>query len=105
MTENPNNLREDISGALAKVDALENDLRRAKKKIESLENNLTDALADIERLELKIENAEGRDPEGPINDFLDLVSRPVGELRFEVQSSKNVDRALLSLYDAIGRRL
>jgi hypothetical protein len=40
-----------------------------------------------------------------INAFLDEVNRPVGSMTFDVPKSDAVNRAIVGLYDAIGRNL
>lgn len=81
---------------------LERDLRLAEGEIASLKEQLAQAEADAEEAQEALGEREG--PEGAIHAFCDLVQRPVGRFEFVVPSGGQADRAILGLFDAIGRR-
>lgn len=47
----------------------------------------------------------GGDIADAVNEFIDEIQRPVGSLKFIVPQSDSVNRALLGLHDAVGRKL
>lgn len=67
-----------------------------------MSTNPTGALA------MEKDSEEGQDDfdgslEEAIENFCDICERPVGSLRFTVPQTDEADRAILALFDAIGR--
>ncbi len=92
--------------AMEKLDALDGlkklieeiDLRR-----QELENELTALTDEHNVLKEDRENADAI--HFAIDDFLDLLDRPVGKLEFTIPTGDRVNRAILALFDAVGRNV
>lgn len=63
---------------------------------------ITDLEEQLEEAEREAEDERSTEA---IHAFCDAVERPVGKLSFVVPKTAEVDRAILRLHDAIGRRL
>lgn len=80
-----------------------------EEAIEAVRELLDELQSDIEDLQSNNdalqEEAEGRsgDIADAVNELLDEVDRPVGALKPHLLPSPRSERALLALYDAIGR--
>lgn len=77
------------------------DVSTLKARIEELDGQ-NDAL---EKRVIELEEAENPDAVAAIDCFLDEVERPVGQLKFDVVHGPRADRAILGLFDAVGRSL
>lgn len=71
-------------------------MRKHIASLESQVGDLEDAAEDRE---------EDNDPEDAIGAFLDVVERPTGTRDFTIPKTGESQRAILGLYDAIGRTL
>lgn len=71
-----------------------------EKEITSLRDHVADLEDDAEE-----ENEDDPDLFKPINDLLDCVERPVGTLNATLPQTPQSERALIALFDAIGRTL
>lgn len=79
------------------------ELAEAEEEIKDLRRRLSDANEKIDAFESDLEaNDERVDPD-VIHRFLDLLNRPVGKLSFTVPTGAQTDRAIIALYDAVGR--
>lgn len=85
--------REDLIAEIERLEA-----RTVAQEVQM--SNLDDK---IEELTDKLE--EISDPLDAIETFLDECDRPVGSFRFVIPDKPSVHRAVLGLYDAIGRKI
>lgn len=80
---------------------LQIELDDANARIEKLETEAADLNEQIEELESAAEAR--KEPEAAIETFLFEVERPTGQFKFDVVHGPSCDRAILGLYDAVGR--
>lgn len=73
---------------------------RMEKEINSLRASMTRVESDLSERD---DDESG--VEEAINDFLDVVDRPVGKLTFTLPPTDEANRMVLGLYDAINRSL
>jgi predicted nucleic acid-binding Zn-ribbon protein len=85
---------------LDRIAELERAARLLQEDKESLSEDLDEANREVERLE---EELEAKADEQAVHTFLDVVERR-STFKFSVPQSDAADRAILALYDAIGRR-
>jgi predicted nucleic acid-binding Zn-ribbon protein len=79
-----------------------------RDEIASLKTERDELSGQVDDLEDQLKEArEEIDAEAAsaVNAFLDEVQRPTGKLTFTVPVGPNTDRAILGLYDVIGRKL
>jgi Tfp pilus assembly protein FimV len=82
---------------------VEAELRKEIADLEAERDSLSGQIDDLEE-QLKEAQAEvDADTATAVNAFLDEVQRPVGKLTFVVPVGSATDRAILGLYDLIGR--
>lgn len=96
-------LRKAAEGLVSESDRIDELETEVKELTESLE------AADAERdeLETRVEELEGDQNPGAveaIDNFLYQVESPAGQFKFDVVHGPATDRAILSLFDAIGRQ-
>lgn len=99
-----NELETKMDDAYAAIDAM------TDPAIQKILRDAIDAMGErIDDLEdeSNIENVTmaQEEAEDAINRFLDTVDRPCGTRKFIIPETGERDRALIGLYDAIGRRL
>jgi predicted nucleic acid-binding Zn-ribbon protein len=85
---------------LDRIAELERAARLLQEDKESLSEDLDEANREVERLE---EELGAKADEQAVHTFLDVVERR-STFKFSVPQSDAADRAILALYDAIGRR-
>lgn len=73
---------------------------RMEKEINSLRASMVRVESDLSERD---DGESGR--EQAINDFLNVVERPVGKLTFSLPPTDEANRMVLGLYDAINRSL
>lgn len=84
------------------IRTLRREVEERDAEIEALNRKLTESEGRIDELETEV---EGRaDPVNAIDVFLFEVQRPVGQFKFDVLHGPATDRAILRLYDAVGRQ-
>lgn len=90
------------------VRELRRQARKDEARIKELEEHLdavSGELSDTETKCSELENkALGEDVEDAANKLLDLVERPTGSLHAALPQSPASERALIALFDAIGRK-
>lgn len=89
------------SPASRTIDELRQENERLKAQNEELSKDLSEAegkLDDMEETNLSVDNIKVA-----VDRFLDEINRPVGKLTFTVPTGERVDRAILGLFDAVGR--
>lgn len=74
------------------------------RQLENLESQIHACEREIHDLEYKIEDHDTAISDD-IHTLLDLVERPTGTLHAAVPPSPAAERALIKLYDAVGRKL
>lgn len=85
--------REDLLAEIADLEDKNNSLMRDNSQLND----------EIGELQEKVE--EYGDPIQAIDDFLNEIDRPVGQFKFIIPDRSSVHRAVLGLYDAIGRKI
>jgi hypothetical protein len=79
---------------------------KVKEPIQKLIDSLCARIGDLEdESDVHALESAVEDTEDAINRFLDVVDRPCGTRKFIIPETGERDRALIGLYDAIGRRL
>lgn len=94
-------LQADIAHAEETASELLREIETAGAEIEALQKTVDERNERIEELEGEAEDR--KDPVAAIDQFLFEVERPVGKFSFDVVHGPATDRAILGLYDAVGR--
>lgn len=90
--------------------AEENDgerLTELEAERDELKDEIAAARQEIDRLEERVEeleDAENPDAVSAIDRFLYEVERPIGQFKFDVIHGPATDRAILGLFEAVGRQ-
>jgi hypothetical protein len=86
-----------LESAVAIIDELRGELKTAQAELETAQDDLRDAR--------NREDEDAADLDEKVSAFLDCVERPVGTLAPVVPPTPASQRAIIALYDAIGRNL
>ncbi len=85
---------------------LHEELREAEQEILALKQELEDQCKQhAEMIKDKDIESSHDNISHVINEFLDLIERPVGKLSFVIPQTDSVNRAILHLYDAVERQI
>lgn len=84
------------------IKALRREVEDKDAEIEELGKTISAHEERIDELEKEVE--ERADPIAAIDNFLFEVQRPVGQFKFDVLHGPATDRAIVGLYDAVGRQ-
>jgi predicted RNase H-like nuclease (RuvC/YqgF family) len=94
-------LRKELEGGDAdRIVSLEEERDELKDEIETASKEID----DLEERVKKLEENEHPDVIDAVDNFLYQVERPVGEFKFDVIHEAATDRAIVRLFDAVGRR-
>lgn len=88
------------SGDPERISELEAERDELKERLASSEEENDELGARVKELE----DNEHPDAINAINDFLFEVERPVGQFKFDVIHGPAADRAIVKLFDAVGRQ-
>ncbi len=83
------------------ISRLNAEIEEKNDEIEDLRAQISASEGRYDELEKTIEG--NADPIDAIDQFLYEVERPVGQLKFDVIHGDAADRAILRLFDAVGR--
>lgn len=83
-----------------RIAALEEERDELKDQVKSLEVEKDELEKRVEELE----DAKHPDVIDAVNTFLYEVERPVGQFKFDVVHGPATDRAIVGLFDAVGRQ-
>lgn len=93
---------EETKALVRQIAALESENKDLKERVESLEDELKEGERELDSLRA---NKDNGDLEEAIGNLLDAVERPIGTLKATLPQTPASERALVALYDAIGRNL
>lgn len=90
----------DADDGSVRVDELKTEVKELKERLEAAE-------AENDELEKRVEKLEGdQNPDAveAIDNFLYQVERPPGQFRFDIVHGPATDRAIVGLFEAVGRQ-
>lgn len=96
-------LEEQIDGLKDKIVDHESTIRELREEIEDLGSAHAKEIDDLEAANGAAREEIQVQCEDKIQALLDLVERPVGKFQYTVAPSARLDRAIVDLFDAVGR--
>lgn len=97
-------LRKEVEGAISGDPERIADLETERDELKAQLSTAEDEIEKLEGRVKELEDNEHPDAIAAINDFLFEVERPAGQFKFDVVHGPATNRAIVKLFDAVGRQ-